>query len=190
MMIELLMVSVIMPMVETLGVTLTVIILLGAIGLGAWGAYYLAEMAADFFLLQGGSSVGRTRWTKAELKTREAEIRADSMSDGELRDWLNAHPKDAIAVDALCRRLKKSGNLEAYARERERYLSLNPEIEVDRLCMHYHKLADLYQGPFGHPEHARELLNRFIELHPDSKEAKLTRERVERLSQMAATSRP
>ena len=43
------------------------------------------------------------------------------MSDGELRDWLNAHPKDAIAVDALCRRLKKSGNLEAYAREREAF---------------------------------------------------------------------
>jgi hypothetical protein len=105
----------------------------------------------------------------------------EKMNDAALRRWVAKRPRDKVASLLLCERLRNQGDLQAYADERERYLSVDQDLDVSEKSTYYHQLADLYVGPLRRPDKAREILREFLQKYPRSGEALLTRERLRRL---------
>jgi len=88
---------------------------------------------------------------------------------------------DPTTLREHCSRLKRNGDHVAYARELERYFSLGPKIEIEERCMLHHQLADVYLGPLERPKDAERVLKEFLREFPNSKQAGLMKERLQRV---------
>lgn len=107
------------------------------------------------------------------------------MSDGELSKQIEKSPRNPAAVLEHCRRLKESGDLMAYARRMEFFLSLDTTMEIEEVAMMYHQLADLYLGPLKAPHRALQALEQFVAKHPGTTQAQFAKERIYHLNAAA-----
>ena len=112
------------------------------------------------------------------LPKTKIEARVDAMDDETLQKWVEKNPREPTGVEALCERLKKGGDLEGYARQREYFLKLDARLSVEEKCHFYNELADLYFGPLEQHESGRAALDALIKEFPREYQASLARERL------------
>lgn len=150
---------------------------------GALG-YYLTVWAVDGIAdaKLGGSISRRPRAARKAIRSKK-QRQMDAMKNDELEKWVGRRPSDAVALEAWCGRLQKSGDQRAYARAAERLLEIKSELAFEEKCMLYLRIADLYVGPLDQPLHARELLRKFVRNYPKSQEAEMVQERIARISE-------
>ncbi len=120
----------------------------------------------------------RRRIMKSKGTRSRKEESLDELSDDELRQWSNKHPKDADASEILCERYKKAGLWPNYAREMEYLLTLESQMTIEEKCSVWQRLADLYQHQLARPDKAQEMLQQLIRTYPKNYQATLARRRL------------
>lgn len=121
------------------------------------------------------------------MRTRREE-RFDAMSDEALDQYIEKKPKDALALEIRCERLKRDRKWAEYAREREYLLMIAREWSIEERASAYHELATLYLEKLKNPDRAREMLTTLIENYPRHYQATLARQRLDALRQQASDS--
>jgi hypothetical protein len=155
--------------------------------LGAWLAGRLVVMLHRAFSRTRLDSRRRIQKNGQLIRTR-AEARLEAMDEKTLRAHIEAHPKDSLACEILCERLKGEGRLTEYAREMEYFLNLPSDLTIEEKCTRYHALADLYANTLDRPERAEEILRTLIASFPRHYQATLARRRLERMHQSKPSS--
>lgn len=146
----------------------------------------LSEAFVGMLFNPGNRLETRRRMLKQNARKTKREIKLDAMSDTDLEAWIEKNPKDALAVEVSCERLKLKGDIEGYAREREYLLTLDLKLSPEERCSLYNELADLYIGRLGRPERAREALVAVTRQMPKSYQATLARQRLREIEDAAA----
>jgi hypothetical protein len=169
------------PVRDRFGMTGVVVIVAAAGGLMYWFSHWGSEWFVGVLFKPGESLASRRRMHKDETSKLRRERELDALDDGALRAWIDKRPRDALAVEMLCERLKLAGEFEGYARERGYFLSLENGLTAEEKASLYHELADLYLGPLGQPVLAQEALLTITKEMPRSYQATLARQRLREL---------
>jgi hypothetical protein len=131
----------------------------------------------------------RRRMTHGQCLRTPEEERLEALSDEALEQYLERKPKDALAVEIHCERLKEAERWPDYARELEYLLTIKNELSVEERCTRHHELAELFLK-LGRPARAREALQALITAHPRHYQATLARRRLRQLDGNAQPGPP
>ena len=124
----------------------------------------------------------RRRLVKQNAPKTKAERKLEAMDDGALEARIDKNPKDALAVEILCERLKARGDLQGWARETEYHLTLEAaNMTVEEKCAIHNRLADAYFLQLGRPDRAKIALRALTTEFPQSYQATLARRRLKEI---------
>jgi hypothetical protein len=164
-----------------LTIALTLVVAAGVIFGCHWLTSFLAETAVS-----GGRIPEDEEEREADRESRaEAHRkRIEGMNRSQLESWLRDHPRDAVAVQFLCRRLRQAGEFDELVRVLEGFLARDPDLDPEAMSMFYHRLADILIDPLGQPNRARMALRTFAAKHPSTETATQALERARQLERL------
>lgn len=176
------------PIVDKIGLNGIIIAVAAFAGLLIFFNELVSEMFVKFF--QGSYArprlANRRRMHRDPQRRTRAEIKLDAMDDAALGAFIEKNPRDALAIEIRCERLKRQGRTEEFARELEYFITLPSNLSVEEKATLYHELAELYLGPLNQPERGRAALQAIASEFPRSYQASLARRRLELIADAAA----